>query len=178
MVHIALDCLYEIKIYDYTVLNPINFQIITMSEFALLYLPESVPIYSILIKMYAKLGLATLVTDLSERFPTPQTPEQDQNFERLGAYRFSVYTDFGRGQNLEDLIRLYQDFYRDKINENKNNIVTGFLHRDFDKIKPLMKKNEKLSSSGFQHAIQLAHTVLQIHQYENNSVKMHQVFNK
>lgn len=178
MVHIALECLYEIKIYDYTVLNPINFQIISMCEFALQYLPESVPIYSMLIKMYAKLGLASLVTDLSERFPAPQTPEQDQNFERLGAYRFSVYTDFGRGQNLEDLIRLYKDFYNDRINENKNNIVTSFLHRDFDKIKPLMKKNEKLSSAGFQHAISLAHTVLQVHQYENNGYKMHQVFNK
>lgn len=50
-----------------------------------------------LIKMYSKLGLATLVTDLSERFPAPQTPEQEQNYERIGAQRFSVYTDFGRG---------------------------------------------------------------------------------
>ena len=40
-----------------------------MSEFALQYFPESIPVYSMLIKMYSKLGLASLVTDLSERFP-------------------------------------------------------------------------------------------------------------
>ena len=70
-----------------------------MSEFALQYFPDSVPVYSMLIKMYSKLGLASLVTDLSERFPfpAPQTPEHEENYERLGAQRFSVYTDFGRG---------------------------------------------------------------------------------
>ena len=79
---------------------------------------------------------------------------------------------------MEGLITDYKDFYRDKINENKNNIVTSFLHRDFDNIRPLMQKNEKLTSSGFQHAISLAQTVLQIHKFETNPVKMHQVFNK
>ena len=71
MVHIAIEILYEIKMYDFTVLNPINFQIIAMCEFAVHYLPESVPIYSMLIKMYSKLGLTSLVTELSERFPAP-----------------------------------------------------------------------------------------------------------
>lgn len=47
-------------------------------------------------------------------------------------------------QNLDELIQEYKDFYRDKINENKNNIVTSFLQKDFDAIRPLMLKNEKL----------------------------------
>ena len=82
-----------------------------MCEFALAYFPESIPIYSWLIKMYSKLGLASLVTELSESIP-----EMDnQNFERLGATRFSVYTDYGMGQNLEELIRKYKQFYNDKI---------------------------------------------------------------
>ena len=130
-----------------------------MCEFALPYFPDSVPIYSWLIKLYTKLGLASLVTDLSERFPS----SDEQTFERLGAYRFSVYTDFGLASDLEGLIQEYKDFYRDKINENKNNIVTSFLHKDFDDIRPLMDKNEKLTSSGFQHSIGLAHTILQVH---------------
>ena len=71
-----------------------------MCEFALNYFPESIPLYTWLIKIYSKLGLASLVTELSERFPS----SQELNFERLGAYRFSVYTDFGMNQNLEDLI--------------------------------------------------------------------------
>jgi len=178
MVTIALECLYEVKIYDFTVLNPVTFQLIAMCEFALAYFPDSVPIHAILIRVYAKLGLASLVTELSERFPTATQPDQEENFERLGAYRYSVYTDFGLGQNLEDLIQQYKDFYRDKINENKNNIVTSFLHRDFEKIRPLMLRNEKLTSSGLQHAISLGHTILHMHKFENNPLKMHQVFNK
>ena len=116
-----------------------------MCEFALPYFPDSLPIHTWLVKMYSKLGLASLVTELSEKMPVIE----EENFERLGAARFSVYTDFGFGQNLEDLIAEYRSFYKDKINDNKNNIVTSFLNRDFDKIHPLMKKNEKLSSAGF-----------------------------
>lgn len=41
-----------------------------------------------------------------------------------------------------------------------------------------MQKNEKLTSSGFQHGIDLAYTVLQIHKYETETVQMHQIFNK
>ena len=77
MVLISLECLYEVKLYDFTVLNPINFQIISMCEFALQYFPESIPVYSLLIKMYAKLGLASLVTDLSERFPVTHTADYE-----------------------------------------------------------------------------------------------------
>lgn len=47
--------------------------------------------------------------------------------------------------DLEKLIVEYKDYYRDKINENKNNIVTDFVSRDFDDIHPLMKKNETLN---------------------------------
>lgn len=43
-----------------------------MCEFALAYFPESIPIYSWLIKMYSKLGLASLVTELSEQMPFQQ----------------------------------------------------------------------------------------------------------
>ena len=174
MILIAIECLYEVKIYDFTVFNPVNFQLISMCEFAMPYFPDSLPLYSWLVKMYSKLGLASLVTELAERFPMID----ENNFERLGAARFSVYADFGFGQNLEDLITEYKNFYKDKINENKNNIVTSFLNRDFDKIHPLMKKNEKLTSAGFQHAISLAHTVLQIHKFEIDPLRMHTVFNK
>lgn len=68
---IAVECLYEIKVYDYSILNPINFVIISMSEFALQYFPDSVPIHAMLIKMYSKLGFSTLVGGLSEIFNNP-----------------------------------------------------------------------------------------------------------
>ena len=70
------------------------------------------------------------MTDLVEKFPYVN----DLNTERLGAARFSVYSDFGMNDALDELISQYKDFYRDKINENKNTIVHSFLQRDFEKI--------------------------------------------
>ena len=131
---IAVETLYEVKLYDFTVLNPVNFMMICMLEHSLQYYPESVRVCSWLLKVYSKLGLASLVTDLVEKFPYIN----DLNFERLGASRFSVYADYGMNDSLEELIQEYKDFYRDKINDNKNTIVTAFLHRDFENIQPTM----------------------------------------
>ena len=66
--------------------------------------------------MYAKLGLASLVKDICERFPELS---DDQNYERLGAFQYSVYTDFGMEPDLEELISTYRDFYSDSIKKNK-----------------------------------------------------------
>jgi hypothetical protein len=46
---------------------------------------------------------------------------------------------------LEDLITQYREFYKDKVNENKNKIVTSFLRKDFENIHMLQKKNEELN---------------------------------
>ena len=97
---IAVSTLYEVKMYDFTVLNPINFMMICMLEHALQYYPESVRICSWLLKIYSKLGLASLVTDLVDKFPFVN----DLNQERLGAARFSVYSDYGMNDALEELI--------------------------------------------------------------------------
>ena len=155
---IAVSTLYEIKMYDYTVLNPVNFMMICMLEHSLQYYPESVRICSWLLKVYSKLGLASLITDLVEKFPFVN----DLNQERLGAARFSVYADYGMNEALDELISQYKDFYRDKINENKNTIVHSFLTRDFEKIQPTMEKNDHLSKSGFQHAIGIGETIMSI----------------
>lgn len=169
MVLLAIECLYEVKMYDFSVFNPINFQVITMCEFALQYYPESVSIYSWLIKFYSKLGLPSLVTELSERFPCLD----NLNRERLGASCFSVYTDFGMESSLEKLIQQYKDFYKDEVNANKDAIVMSFSQCDFDSIRPMMKKNEKLQQSGFQHGIGLAETIIQVHKNETEPNKMH-----
>lgn len=39
MVIIAIELLYEIKIYDFSVVNPVNYVIIAMCDFALCYFP-------------------------------------------------------------------------------------------------------------------------------------------
>ena len=61
MALIALELLYEIKLYDWTVFNPINFMMICICQFAIPYYPESVELFTWNIKIYSKLGLASLV---------------------------------------------------------------------------------------------------------------------
>ena len=78
MVLIAVELLYEVKKFDWSVLNPINFQIITMCEFALPYYPDCTSLYAWLIKMYTKLGMVSLVTQLSETvYPDAGQPEDE-----------------------------------------------------------------------------------------------------
>ena len=67
---IAIETLYEVKLYDFSVLNPVNFQIILMCQHGLPYYPESTRLYYWLSKIYAKLGLVVLVEDLSRKHPT------------------------------------------------------------------------------------------------------------
>ena len=67
---IAIETLYEVKMYDFSVLNPVNFQMIIMCEHGLNYYPESVPMYSWLTKLYGKLGLVKIINAMSQKFPT------------------------------------------------------------------------------------------------------------
>jgi len=67
--------------------------------------------------------------------------KKEANFEdiqALGALRFSLYTDFGFEEQLAELTENYTDFYRDKVNKNKNEIVTALKNRNFDLVYPLM----------------------------------------
>ena len=69
MVIIACEVLYEVKKYDFSVFNPINFQIVVMAEYGMTYFPDSIPLRHWLLKMYAKLGLVSLVNEICENFP-------------------------------------------------------------------------------------------------------------
>ncbi len=62
----------------------------------------------------------------------------EANLQRLGAYKFSCFADFGYEKTMmTELIGNFKDFYKDKVNENKNKIVTPFLHKDFENIHSL-----------------------------------------
>ena len=143
---IAVETIYEIKLYDWTALNPINMILITMLEHAVHYYPTSVRVRSWQIKMYSKLGLATKITNISKML---YLAPDEKNFERLGAARLSVYTDYGMSDQLGALITEFEEHYRDGVNANKNLIVTAFAERDFEAVNPLMEKNDKLQRSGF-----------------------------
>lgn len=99
------------------------------------------------------------VHDIAPKMLKRNDPEYDSAFERLGAARFSVYNDFGIETWQEELLKDYSDFYKDKTNENKNKIVTSYLARDFESIRPLMLKNEQLIGSNFLTTVKLAQAV-------------------
>ena len=56
---IAIELQYETKLYDWSILNPINFNMISMLEFGCKYFPESEKIANWLIKLYVKLGMVS-----------------------------------------------------------------------------------------------------------------------
>jgi hypothetical protein len=68
LILIAVDLLAEAKIYDETVLNPINYQMLVILEHAIAYFPNSERIKSWLIKAYSKLGLVTIVRQLISNY--------------------------------------------------------------------------------------------------------------
>jgi len=72
------------------------------------------------------------------------------NHERLCATQLSAYADFGMINELETMITNQQTFFKDRINDNKNEIVRAFASRTFEVISPLTKKNNRLGMSGFQ----------------------------
>ena len=56
---IAIEFLYEVKIFDWTVLNPVNFKMISMLEFGSRYFEDSKRISNWLMKLYTKLGMVS-----------------------------------------------------------------------------------------------------------------------
>jgi hypothetical protein len=206
---IAIETLYDVKLYDWNVLNPINFQMIIMCQFGINFYPESVVLYSWLIKLYGKLGLVKSVNSLSEVFPTaPQSifeglsltrnpadvggPKKkkgaepveetknlvDQDIEAIGAIRFSLYTDYGFEPDLAELVENYTDYYRDKINDNKNRITKAFHNRDFDIVYPTLQANERVQNAPFQRTISIGQTMCDINANISNVTKIHNIFNK
>ena len=61
---------------------------------------------------------------------------------KLGVQKLSTLQDFGMYDSLTDAMSEYHDFFRDKVNENKNKIVTSFINRDFDAIWSIMQENK------------------------------------
>lgn len=120
-----------------------------MLEHGVQYFPDSVEIYQHLVKVYSKLGMSKCVTDLSRTFPATD----DDDYERLGAARFSLYSNFGMIGHMDELLNEQKTFFQDKINENKNKVVTSFLSRNFQAIYPLLQHNEVLSRSQFHDTV-------------------------
>ena len=126
MILIAVESLYSIKMYDNTILNPLNYQIIAMCQFGLLYFPKSLPLHTWLLKLYSKLGLTSMITKQNESFPTEalggdkEVPGSNKLYERIGAIRYQAFADFGAHEQLDELVHEFSEHYIAELKENKS----------------------------------------------------------
>jgi hypothetical protein len=65
-VTIAIELLNEIRQFDPSVLNPINFMMATLLELAIKRSGSNKTFCAWILKIYCKLGLTSLVTDVSK----------------------------------------------------------------------------------------------------------------
>jgi hypothetical protein len=140
LIIISIEVLHETKLFDQSVLNPVNFIQLTLLDFALQKSPQNKTFLFWQTKLYSKLGLSSLVTDLCAKLSKdmlPGTPE----LEKVGAIRYSHYTEFLCDRDLDMLCRQYKRHFEANNNDGKNKIVESFRKREFEKIGEMMQQS-------------------------------------
>ena len=94
---VAAELLYEVKIYEWSVLNPINFMLISVLELAVSKSPNNSTLRVWLMKVLGKLGLTSRLTGVSKNIKD----FADENFEKFGALKYSHYQAYGTERELE-----------------------------------------------------------------------------
>eukprot|EP00347_Sterkiella_histriomuscorum_P000542 403375452 len=174
LVIISVELLNDVKQYEPSVLNPINFMQISILEYALKRSPYNKTFTAWLMKLYSKLGLTSIVSDL-----TKSIQKVDQSdYEKLGCIRFSHYSEYGVDKDLEQVCKQYKRHYELNFNENKNRVVQCFQQREFDKINEIMTKNDSLNQSYFMVCSEIGLIYLNIFRNANNSQNLHNIFNR
>ena len=97
---VAIELLHDIKVYERSVLNPINFIMISILEHALERSDANVTLRVWLMKTLSKLGLSARFNQIGEKVDRSKV-FQDQDFEKFGALKFSHYQSFGTEMELE-----------------------------------------------------------------------------
>jgi hypothetical protein len=124
---VAAELLYEVNIYEWSVLNPINFILISMLELALTKSPNNNSLKVWLMKILGKLGLASRFTQIGHSVKGLS----DNSFESFGALKYGIFQTFCVEKELEQNIQKYEKFYSETLAKNKSAIVSGFATRDF-----------------------------------------------
>ena len=169
-----IEILNEIKQYEPSVLNPINFIQINILEYALKRSPQHKTFTAWLMKIYSKLGMISIVTELSKSI---QKVDQS-DYEKLGCIRYSLYSEYGVDKELEQVCRQYKRHYELNFNENKNKVVQCFKEREFDKINDILAKNDTMNSSYFLTCSEIGLIYTQIYRNATNAQNLHNIFNR
>lgn len=154
----AAELLQEIKVYEASVLNPINFMLIVMLEFALKRSPNNNTFRIWLMKIHSKLGLSSKFTAVGSHVKGLT----DDNFEKFGAFKYSHYLDFGVEKELDLTCSRYEKYFTEALAKNKSGLVSGFRNRDFHVLNDFMNKNEQLENQFFQQVVTLSKLHLEV----------------
>jgi hypothetical protein len=121
---------------------------LSLLEFGLTKSPQNKTFHAWQVKIYSKLGLTSLVTEVSQKIAKPElgggqgTGVQGSpaaiEYEKVGCIRYSHYTDFMADRELEGLCRQYKKHFESNNNDGKNKIVECFKRKDFDPIPEIM----------------------------------------
>lgn len=84
---VGAELLYEVNIYEWSVLNPVNFSLISMLEMALTKSPNNNSLKVWLMKILGKLGLTSRFTQIGQSVKGLT----DDSFENFGALKYSIY---------------------------------------------------------------------------------------
>ena len=112
---IAVEILNSVKAFDASVYNPINFMQLSLLDFGLQKSPNNKTFMAWQVKIYSKLGMTSLVTEISNRISKPDQGTGSgtsvvgslaaKEFETVGFIRYSHYTEFMADRELELLCR-------------------------------------------------------------------------
>ena len=88
--------MYEIKIYEWSVLNPVNFMLISILELAIKNSVRNNSLRIWLMKICGKLGLTNRFTNTGKNIKFLKNDEgnnegDNENYERFGALKYSHY---------------------------------------------------------------------------------------
>jgi len=170
---IAYIILKDSKLYDFTVLNPLNYYAIIMLEIARKNNPMNRDFNLILLKLYDKLGCSTKVSEILQTFHCKQ-----EDYEKLGYFKFSHLSEFGRAQGLESCCKQYKTFFDRTLTENKNRVISCFQNQEFDQISELLEKNESMQGSYFLSCTHLTMLFMSLFKYGNNPHIISGLFSK
>lgn len=145
MIIIAVELLMEIKVWEGSVLNPVNFMSISLLEYGLRKSPNNNTLRLLLMRITGKLGLTSKYTGVSQNIKNLA----DENFEKFGAMKYSHYQSFGTERELEATCARYEKYYSEALTKNKSALTNGFKNREFQQLNELLAKNERLESAFF-----------------------------
>ena len=122
MIIICCEILYSMKIYDWSVLNPINFMMMTLLDKGIANSPDNSSLKLWSMKVSQKLGLTSSFTKTSI---TVKNLDKKQ-FEKFGALKYSHFQLYGAERELDATSLRYEKFYSEIMQDNKKTLVNGF----------------------------------------------------